>query len=70
MITSNQYEHSLTVGNLDICAIRDSKVPELLIALKDAEGDPIEKIVLTSNQVEQLLSHLVDPRTQAVFKAL
>jgi hypothetical protein len=59
MITSNQFEHSLTIGTLDICAIRDSKSPELVIALKDERGEEIEQqIILTPEQALALRTHL------------
>ena len=72
-IISNQDEYSRTVkrqdgGILDLCAYRSDKA--LIIGLSNRDGEEQQNITLSAQEVEQLLYHLTDPRTQAVFRAL
>lgn len=65
-ITSNRDEYSRSTENLDIVAFKDVRAPELILYRKDSE----EQIILTPQEVSVLLTHLNDPRTQAVFNPL
>jgi Spy/CpxP family protein refolding chaperone len=59
-ITSNKFEHSLTVDNLEIVALKDSKSPELIIAFKsqEQEGEIESQVILTPEQALALRTHL------------
>ncbi len=65
-ITSNSHEHSLSIGNLDICAMRGS-TPELVLAFNDQYGEPIQEIVLTAEYAHALRAHLNSIHVQQIF---
>lgn len=72
-IISNSDEYSRTVkrsdgSNLDLCAFRSDR--ELIIGITNDNGENYQNITLSAQEVEQLLYHLIDPRTQQVFRAL
>lgn len=69
-IITNHDEFSRSIENLEIVAFKDVRAPELILSRKDSEGDPVEQIILSAQEVSALLTHLTDPRTQAVFRPL
>jgi hypothetical protein len=69
-ITDNRDEFSRSIDNLEIVAFRDSKAPELIIARHDEHGNFTQEVTLSAHEVGALLTHLIDPQTQAVFKSL
>lgn len=73
MLTNNHDEYSRTVvrsngSKLDFCAYRSDK--SLIIGVSHADGEEYQNITLSAQEVEQLLYHLTDAKTQAVFKPL
>jgi hypothetical protein len=63
-------EYSRSIENLEIVAFRDAKAPELIIARHDEHDNFVQEIILSAQEVSALLTHLTDPRTQAVFRPL
>lgn len=66
-ITSNSSEHSMTVTRsngvrIDFCAYRDDKA--LIIGAVDANGNPLQEVLLSAHESSLLLDHLLDARTQ------
>ena len=73
IIISNSDEYSRTVkrsdgSNLDLCAFRSDC--ELIISLTSADGESVQDITLSAQEAGVLLDHLLDMKTQTVFRAL
>ncbi len=71
-LISNQDEYSRVVTRqdgtrLDFSAIR---ADQALIIGVTSDDDNHESIILSAQEVEELLYHLTDPSTRAVFRAL
>lgn len=67
MITSNNHEHSLSIGNVDIVAIKDIKSPELVIGFADDHECKIPQIVFTPMQARALRQFLNSEEVQQIL---
>jgi hypothetical protein len=67
-ITSNSHEYSLSIGNLDICAMRPTGVkPELMIAFKGPEWEPEQQVILSPAQAQALRHYLNSREVQEIL---